>query len=283
MLLDNAFKNHGDRQVDFTYYGWYTVIEVKKMARKAREKSSSGIYHIMIRGINRQDLFEDDEDRQRFIATLALYKEKSEYRIFGYCLMSNHVHLILKEEKEPISIVMKRISSSYVFYYNSKYDRCGHLFQERFKSEAIENDSYFLTVLRYVHQNPVKANMVKNLKEYKWSSYNEYVNISKITDTDFALKMFSEDKAYAINRFISFNNEQNDDKCLEYMENKRINDTEAREIIEDIVKIKNISAIQSFEKEKRDEVIKKIKEVEGMSIRQIARITGLSYNTVLKL
>lgn len=168
-------------------------------------------------------MFEDDEDRQRIIETLAIYKEKSGYRIYGYCMMSNHVHLILKEEKEPISLIMKCISSSYVYYYNLKYSRCGQLFQERFKSEVIENDSYLLTVLRYIHQNPQKANMVKKLKEYKWSSYNEYINTSKIIDTDFALKMFSEDKNTAIQRFISFNDEKNEDKCLEYKENKNLN------------------------------------------------------------
>lgn len=253
------------------------------MPRKAREKSSSGIYHIMVRGINRQDLFEDDEDRQRFIETLELYKEKSGFRIYGYCMMSNHIHIILKEEKEPISLIMKRISSSYVYYYNLKHGRCGHLFQERFKSEVVENDSYFLTVLRYIHQNPIKANMVKKLKEYKWSSYNEYINKSKIIDTEFAFKIFSEDKDTAIQRFINFNNEKNEDKCLEYQENKKMNDTEAREIIRDIIKVKNISEIQRFEKEKRNKIIKKIKDVEGISIRQIARITGLSYNIVLKL
>ena len=142
--------------------------------------------------------------------------------------MSNHIHMLLKEEKEPISVIMKRISSSYVYYYNLRYGRCGHLFQERFKSEVVENDSYFLTVLRYIHRNPIKANMVKELKEYKWSSYNEYVNKlnrSKIIDTDFSLRIFSEDEDTAIKRFISFNNEINEDKCLECEENKKINDT----------------------------------------------------------
>ena len=164
-----------------------------------------------------------------------------------------------------------------------KHSRCGHLFQDRFKSEVVENDSYILTVLRYIHQNPIKENMVKKLKEYKWSSYNEYINISKIIDTDYVLKIFSEDKDIAIQRFSSFNNKKNEDKCLEYQENKRMNDIEAREMIKDIIKAKKISEIQRLEKEKRDKIIKKIKDIEGISIRQIARITGVSYNVVLKL
>ena len=253
------------------------------MPRKAREKSESGIYHIMLRGINRQDLFEDDEDRQKFIDTIAFYKKKGGYKIYAYCIMSNHVHLLIEEEKEPFSLIMKRISSSYVYYYNWKYCRCGHLFQERFKSEIVENDNYFLTVLRYIHQNPIKANIIKNPQEYKWSSYNEYLDGSKIVDDDFVLSIFSENKTAAIQRFISFNDKESEDKCLENEVNKRVDDKEARKIIKIIAKVENIGDIQGFEKEKRDKIIKGIKGIDDLSIRQIARITGLSYNLVLKV
>lgn len=253
------------------------------MPRRAREKSKSGIYHIMLRGINRQDLFEDDEDRLKFIEALSFYKEKSGYKVYAYCLMSNHVHMLFKEEKEPISLIIKRISSSYVYYYNRKYSRCGHLLQERFKSEVVENDAYFLIVLRYIHQNPIKANMVKELEEYKWTSYKEYIYGGKIVDTDFALGVFAEDKTIAIEGFVSFNRAENKDKCLEYEVNKRMDDIDAMEIIKKIAKIKNIHELQGFEKETRDKIIKKIKEIDGLSIRQIARITGLSFNLVQKL
>ena len=127
------------------------------MARLARERSNSGIYHVMVRGINRQSLFEDDEDRQRLIQTIGVYKSISNYDLYGYCLMNNHIHLLMRETREPISQAIKRISSSYVHWYNLKYKRCGHLFQERFKSEVVETNAYFLTVLRYIHQNPIKA------------------------------------------------------------------------------------------------------------------------------
>ncbi|MDD4496173.1 MAG: transposase [Eubacteriales bacterium] len=205
------------------------------------------------------------------------------YKIFAYCLMNNHVHILIKEGQEPLSLVLKRISSSYVYYYNRKYGRCGHLFQERFKSEKVENDGYFLTVLRYIHVNPLKAHIIKNFEEYKWSSYNEYVDGGKIVDIDFALGIFSVDKTIAIQRFNSFSNEENEDKCLEYDESKRIDDVEAIKIIKNIAGVKNINEIQGFEKEKRDEIIKKIKSINGLSIRQIARITGFSYNLVLKI
>ena len=137
------------------------------MPRQAREKSSSGIYHVMLRGINRQNIFEDDRDRQRFIETILYYKTISNYELYGYCLMDNHIHLLIKEKDESISKAIKRICSSYVYWYNQKYERCGHLFQERYKSEVVETEGYFLTVIRYIHQNPIKAGLVKTLVDRK--------------------------------------------------------------------------------------------------------------------
>mgnify|MGYP000862516675 CR=1 FL=1 len=81
--------------------------------------------------------------------------------------MSNHVYLLLTETEEPISVAIKRICSSYVYWYNWKYGRCGHLFQERYKSETVENDAYLLTELRYIHQNPVKAGLSRSIRDYR--------------------------------------------------------------------------------------------------------------------
>ena len=108
----------------------------------------------MIRGINQQNIFSVDEDYEKFIAILAKYHKKSEYEIYAYCLMGNHVHLLIKEGREALPHAMKRIGTSYVSWYNWQYNRKGHLFQDRYKSEPVEDDVYFLTVLRYIHQNP---------------------------------------------------------------------------------------------------------------------------------
>ena len=129
------------------------------MARQARKKSNSGIYHIILRGINRQQIFEDGEDYSKFLRILEECKAISKFEIFAYCLMNNHIHLLLKEVKEPIEQVMKRITTRFVYWYNIKYQRSGHLFQDRFKSEPVESDEYFLTVIRYIHQKPVKAGL----------------------------------------------------------------------------------------------------------------------------
>lgn len=249
------------------------------MARYARKKSESGIFHVMLRGINKQTIFEDDEDRERFLETIERYKTVSKYEIYGYCLMSNHVHLLLKETEEPISAIIKRICSSYVYWYNWKYERCGHLFQERYKSETVENEGYLLTVLRYIHQNPVKAGLSKNIKEYKWSSYNEYAGKTAIVDTGFVLQIFSVDREKAVSSFIAHSNEQNEDKCLDYDKKNRLTDNDIRKYFEKLG-IENISELQKLEKNKRNLIIKEIKAIEGVTIRQLSRITGISKSVI---
>jgi putative transposase len=134
------------------------------MPRNARKKSESAIYHIMLRGINKQTIFEDDEDKEKFIQT------SCGYNLYVYCLMSNHVHFLLKTNKEPLEKIMKRIGASYVYWYNWKYERIGHLFKDRFRSEPVEDDAYFLTVLRYIHQNPLKAGFVQDIAKYRYKS-----------------------------------------------------------------------------------------------------------------
>jgi len=109
-----------------------------------------------------------------FLEVLKECKTLSGYKIYGYCFIGNHIHLILKIEKEDLGKIFKRIGARYVYYYNWKYKRSGHLFQGRFKSEPIDDDSYLLTVLRYIHNNPVKAGLSKSAEKYRWSSYNEY-------------------------------------------------------------------------------------------------------------
>ena len=252
------------------------------MARKPREKSNSGIYHIILRGINRQSIFEDDEDRQKLIEVLAKSKEMSQCRIFAYCLMDNHVHILLQEIEESISMTIQRFSSSYVIWYNGKHERCGHLFQERFKSEAVETDSYFLTVLRYIHQNPIKAKIVKDVANYKWSSYSEYTGSRQIIDKEYALNMFSDKLDEAVVRFVKFLREANEDICLEIPGIKvNVSDDDLRQMVRQEFGIDAIK-ICNEPREKQDAILKVMKEVVGTNIRKIARITGVSSTRIWK-
>ena len=154
------------------------------MARRPRESSGTGIYHVMIRGINRQNIFDDEEDYTHFISVL--YQQvcptdeitgkplPSRCIFYAYCLMSNHVHLLIRESSECLASVIKRIAVSYAQYYNKKYIRFGHLFQDRFKSEPVNDNAYFFTLIQYIHQNPVAAGISCDVASYRWSSWSEY-------------------------------------------------------------------------------------------------------------
>ncbi|MEG6523513.1 transposase [Desulfotomaculum sp. 1211_IL3151] len=249
------------------------------MPRAAREKSSTGIYHVMLRGSNHKILFEDNEDYQKYLETIKTFQEKSGYAIYAYCLMSNHIHLLIKEVTEDLGIVFRRLGASYVHWYNRKYSRRGHLFQDRYKSEMVETDSYFLTVLRYIHQNPYKAGMVKNIADYPWSSYGEYVGEPRICDVEFGYNLFSTNRVKAVKLFKEFNLAENQDRCLDYDPGVRLNDTEASNFIRSISGVQSPTEIALLEKGKRNEVIKKCK-AKGLSIRQIERLTGISFGVI---
>lgn len=243
------------------------------MPRQSRKKSKSGIYHIVLRGINRQQIFEDAEDRARFLETLANYKNLCGYTLYAYCLMGNHIHLLIKEGAEDLTLIFKRIAGSFVYWYNWKYHRCGHLFQDRFKSEPVEDDSYFLTVLRYIHQNPVKAKLCKSAEEYPYSSMREYIEKSFLVDTEFALSLMSKEQ------FINYHKEVNNDSCIDMITQLKLTDEEAKSIIYKVSKCKNLNAFLSLDKKDRNACIHKLHN-KGLSIRQISRLTGLSKKIV---
>ena len=264
-------------------YGIVVNLEVFFVPRAARKKSKSGIYHIMIRGINRQYIFQDEDDCFKFIRTIQDYKEKCGYEVYAYCLMGNHAHILLKVIKEPLEQIMRRICGRYVYWYNQKYDRIGSLFQGRFKSEPVEDDTYFLTVIRYIHQNPVKAGLVSRQEDYKWSSFNEYIKNAEFVDVDLVLNIFSSsDIEKARKMFIEYNKKQAYDVCLDIEEKRRITDKEALIIIKEVCQVEDVSEIQKFDIPKRDHYLKRLKIDHGLSIRQIERITGINRGIIFK-
>ena len=240
-------------------------------------KSETGIYHVVLRGINKQTIFEDDEDNEKFLLTLNQYKKKSGYKILAYCLMGNHIHLLMKTEDESLGQCFKRIGVSYVQWYNMKYYRVGHLFQDRYKSEVVETDDYFKAVIRYIHWNPLKARIVTRLVDYPWSSYREYLGLSSEfhVDKDFVLKLFHEDSAQAIVEFKMFNEIETDDRCLDISEKKRMSDEMAIRMIKKKFSVTSSKDIGDFNPEQKQGCIRYMLD-KGMSVLQISRVTGIS-------
>jgi putative transposase len=252
------------------------------MPRQAREKSISGIYHVMLRGVNKQNIFQDNEDKKKLFQVLRFYKVLCDFELIGYCFMDNHIHAIIKEKMESISLIVKRISSSYVFWFNEKYERCGHLFQERFKSEPIESDSQLLATLRYIHQNPVKAGITKDVSDFQWSSYVDYTGKTILTDTSFVLGLLSPDRQKAIELFKEYMHEQNSYRCLDYGNRVQKSNNEILALLLSHGVLDSNQFLQ-LEKEKRNEILVLLKSTEGVSIRQISRLTGLSKSTICRL
>lgn len=208
------------------------------MPRAARKVSETGIYHVMIRGINRNEIFKDETDKKKFIEIMKKTKEKTGYELYAYCLMSNHAHFLMKENKEPISIVMKKLCGEYGAWFNYRHKRIGHLFQDRFKSECIETDSYFTVVLKYILNNPIKAGLAKEIGEYQWDNYREYMNNNYITDIEFALSMLNENKNKARKLFEEEMKRESQEIVRLTVEKVRRSDEEAEKIIaEDIKKL----------------------------------------------
>jgi REP element-mobilizing transposase RayT len=245
------------------------------MSRKMRDVSETGIYHAILRGINKQTIFEDNEDYNKFLQILDDYKILCGYKLYGYCLMGNHVHLLIHENEERISKIFKRIGVKYVCWYNNKYNRIGHLFQDRFKSETVDDEGYFLAVLRYIHQNPLKVGLSNDIGSYRWSSYNDYIGRKGITDIEFALSITGQD------RLIELLNEQKDEKILDVSDVKRMTDDELIKNIRDEFHFDPVT-IQSETKEKRDNQLKKVICRFDVSAKQLSRITGISINIIWK-
>lgn len=245
------------------------------MSRQARKKSESGIYHIMLRGINQQQIFEDTEDCEKFLDILKDCKAICGYQIFAYCLMGNHIHLLLKEGTETLEQTFKRICGRFVYWYNIKYRRVGHLFQDRFKSEPVDAEGYFFTVLRYIHQNPVKARLCKRVEEYPYSSYLEYLGNRVLIDVDYVLQFCT------IEEFVGLNNEPVSTDCMDVLDKviTRVTDEQARELIRKVAKCGSVSEFQELEITKRNKYLKKLRE-KGVSIRQLSRLTGVSFNVI---
>ena len=249
------------------------------MPRIARKKSCSNIYHVMIRGINRQNIFEEDDDRLCFMKILNHCKEISGFRLYAFALMSNHIHLLIEPAGESLNTVFARIETRYAMWFNRKYRRTGYLFQNRYRSEAVETELYFMTVLRYILQNPMKASIEGRLGTYRWSSYLAYEKGNgSITDTQYALDLFGSRK-----NLMEFLGLDNDDTVMDEVDfDRRLQDKEIREIMYRISQCESAAAFQALDPQFRKEYAAKMYQ-SGVSLSQISRFTGMPKTTVFRV
>ncbi|MDR1016171.1 MAG: transposase [Coriobacteriales bacterium] len=248
------------------------------MPRSQRQQGALGVYHVIFRGIAQQLLFEEAADYDRFIQTLKRFKQQSAFALYAFCLMNNHVHLLLKVNAEPLGTSLQRIMVSYSAYFNEKYHRRGHLFENRFKSEAVEDETYFLAVLRYIHLNPLVAGICAEPAAYPYSSYLSYLqnNGPDLVDQRFVKGLFAGQAD-----FISFHEDiasaQKAD-CLDIRPAKLTD----QEVVAEIRKLSSCASMSEFQKlakADRDTCLSQLRK-QGITIRQLARVSGLGYGIV---
>ena len=245
------------------------------MGRLARQLSSSGFYHVVFRGINHQHIFEDESDYTYFLKALQYLKGDLVFEVHAYCLMSNHVHLLLREKQlGDISLIMRRLLTKYAMYFNRKYQRSGALIASRDKSVPVEVDEYFIPLQRYIHQNPLKAGLVSKLDEYFFSSYREYLFGGGLVDTAFTLELIDREEWICLHQV-----QAND--FFEVSGKLSVNDEEIRRKIMFYTNGREPNEIGTWKKTERDSMLRKLKEAR-LSIRQIERVTGISRGVVAR-
>lgn len=176
------------------------------MARKARVELEGGLYHLITRGNNRQTIFHCDDDYQKFLSLLEIQKHKLPYFLYAYCLMSNHVHLLIERQADSIGRIMHRVLTGYGQYYNRRYRKVGHVLQGRHNAILCQSDRYLSELVRYIHLNPVRAKMVRKPESYKYSSHRKYLGMEAagIVDVDPVLRHFGARKNVARDHFRQF-------------------------------------------------------------------------------
>jgi len=168
------------------------------MSRPLRIEYEGACYHVTSRGNEKKDIFYSNADREKILEYIQSACRKFDAIIYAFCLMTNHYHLLIKTLKANLSRILHYINMSYTNYFNHKMERSGHLFQGRYKSIVVEEDPYLLTLSRYIHLNPVRADIVENPIEYPWSSYKYFVTDEKVPeflDITGVLNYFNNNKA----------------------------------------------------------------------------------------
>lgn len=248
------------------------------MSRRPREESKTGYYHVMQRGAGKQILFEDNMDYQRYLDKLLECKNEIGFSLPAYCLMNNHVHLLIKTNQlRDLSKTMSRIGTSYAAYYNVRYDHVGNVFQGRFLSSPINDEQYLLECVKYIHNNPVKAGF-GSIDEYVWSSYSEYIDGGGIADTEEIMTLFSSCKQFE--EFHKIESKIEFDDCDVVASTF----DDGLRIIRDYFnnELESAMIVKMLGKKNRDNVIREMKKY-GLTNHQIELITGISRDLVRRI
>ncbi len=252
------------------------------MVRQAREESATGYYHVMMRGNNREFIYRTTKDKHYF---LQLLKEAENIHLAGYCLMDNHAHLVIKAQLEQLTKAAQKINIKYAMHYNFHNRRVGHVFQNRYRSEVVNTEPYLMQVLRYIHNNPLRAGVIKKAEDYRWSSYKEYLDKCVIVANDqktFIMNLFSD----SIAQFTHFHQLKDNHEYLDTKEEIDQNRTYlAQSLITDFLQKKGIFEEKQIRNndDLMEGLILKLLDETKLSHREIAQLLKINRNQIHKI
>lgn len=243
------------------------------MSRIPRCYYHSNFFHVIVQGIRKEYIFNTEKFINKYKETILKYQSKYNILIIAYCIMNNHAHLLLYCEKiEDMSAFMKSVNTKYALYYNKVLDRVGYVFRGRFLSEPINTTRYLLNCIAYIHNNPVKAKMVKSPDRYIHSSYMDYINKSGIATDKVIRLVFGDSKDY-LEDFLVMH------KCNVEFRDIIIDNVDCELIIEEFFKNKNKNKSEIYnDTQLLCELVENLKDINGVSIRKICRILELDRN-----
>ena len=225
------------------------------MARPPRIHYNGAIYHITARGNNKDIIFNDEQDKAKYLDLLADYKEKFSFSLYAYALMDNHVHLLLEVSQNPLSKIMQGIQQTYTQYYNFRHKHGGHVFQQRYHAKLCNKDAYLQMIVKYIHHNPAKAGICSGL-DYRWSSHREYLKTgSSLVNTKPVLGLFADNREIALFRYSTFmeSYDQHDDIERAYFNNEE--DIIQTRTLENIITLADYMSFISAELSIKEEYI----------------------------
>ena len=249
------------------------------MARYSRKDLTTLYFHVIVQGINKEYIFGTKEMIEKYKDLLIENIRESNVKILAYCIMSNHAHMLMYTESiADMSKVMQKINTSFARFYNKKKNRVGFVFRDRYFTQPILSRQQLYNCLVYIHNNPVKAGLVKEAKDYEYSSYNEWINRKEIIDKDSVQLVYGEDiKNIGEFRQIHFNNEIKDiDDIIEIVDYK--------DIIVQYEKTNSMEIKQLVREEKLlNQLVKELREMSKLSVRQISEVLKLSRPKITKI
>lgn len=187
------------------------------MARKSRNNNNAKFLHVMVQGLNKENIFYERVNKQKYLKLIKIVKKEFNINIIAYCIMDNHVHMLVKiDEISILSQFMHKLNTLYALYYNKKYTRVGYVFRNRYKSQIIYSEKQLYTCINYIHNNPVKANVCRFPSEYIYSSYDEYTKNIKLPDIYF--KDMIDKGELVTEKELMFLEEENEEEIKEFIE-----------------------------------------------------------------